>query len=209
MKNKLYYQQDNGAVYIHLDGGLRHIPNPDTFLNLFAGSIQPSEYINFPNASAAPLTILTNWPIMDNARLVDTTNHAQGILLEDKYPWSDTVVLRHVINPNQMNTLGFDWNKVVRYEETVHIGVPLKIESNYNTNAIYFLDGYHNLYGNFYFGSPLNPYFQQLAAQFPGNPKSKYKAQLKALIAEYQKTVSNLPGSVPTGVSSEEPVAIS
>ncbi len=195
--NKLYHQEDNGAVYIHLDGGLRHIPNPDTFHNLFAGKLNASEYIPFTNATDAPFPILKQWPIMDNAKLVGTSNAAQGILLQDKYPWDDTVVLRHVIDPNQMNELGFDWNKVVDNSGDVHLGVPLDIESNKNINAIQYLTGYYNLYGNFFFGSPINPVFKYLLAQFPGMPKTKYKWPLKSLIAKYQKIVTNLPGTVP------------
>ena len=194
--SKLYHQDDTGAVYIHLDGGLRHIPNPNTFHNLFAGKLIASEFISFSNAADAPFPILTKWPIMDNAKLVHTDKTEQGILLEDKYPWSDKVVLRHVIDPNQMNTLGFDWNKVVEYSGDVTLGVPLNIESNNNINAIQYLAGYYDLYGKFFFSSPVNPFFMYLLKQFPGMPRTKYKMPLKALISKYQKIVDNLPGTV-------------
>lgn len=195
--NKLYHQDDTGQVYIHLDGGLRYIPNPDTFHNLFAGKLEVSEFISFAKASDAPFPILTQWPIMDKAKLVVTSNDAQGILLQDKYPWDDdTVVLRHVIDPNQMNELGFDWHKVVDNSGDVHLGVPLDVESNTNIHAIQLLTGYYNIYGNFFFGSPVKPFFKYLLAQFPGMPKTKYKAQLKSLISKYQKIVNNLPGTV-------------
>ena len=200
--NKLYYQQDNGAVYIHLDGGLRHIPNPDTFSNLFDGFINPEAYHQFANAEAAPLPILTQWPIIDNALLVSTENPADGILLQDSYAWDkETIVVRHVINPNQMNAIGFDWNKVEETNNKINKGVPLTIESNTNINAVQNLKGYYSIYNYLIVGGELNPFFKYLLSQFPGygspgsNKNKKYKPQLKSLIAHYQNIVNNLSNS--------------
>ena len=33
--SKLYHQEEIGAVYIHLDGGLRHIPNPQIRFTIY------------------------------------------------------------------------------------------------------------------------------------------------------------------------------
>lgn len=195
--NRLYHQEDNGAVYVHLDGGLRYIPNPDTFHNLFARALDASNFISFANAAAAPFPILSQWPIMVDAKLVTTSNSTQGILLEDKYPWDDKVVLRHVVDPNQMKEIGFDWHKVVDYDGDVNLGVPLDIDSNTNINAVQHLAGYYGIYGKFFFNAPLKPIFEPLLSQFPGMPRTKYKIPLKVLITKYQKIVDNLPGTVP------------
>jgi hypothetical protein len=208
--NKLYYQQDNGAVYIHLDGGLRHIPNPKTFGNLFEGSINPDSCIQFPNAGASPLPIFNQWPIADNALLVETSDPTCGILLQDKYPWEDTFVLRHVISPTQMNEIGFDWHKVVKISENINIGVPLTIESNTNINAEQNLSGYYSVYNYLIVGGSLNPFFNYLLTHFKGhssagsNQNRKFRAPLKALIAKYKQKVNNFPGTVKYVVNKEQ-----
>ena len=84
---KFYYQQDNGTVYLHLDGGLRHIPNPTTLWNLIRGPLDPASYIQFPDAEAAPFPIFTRWPIAKKAKLVATHHSTYAVFLEDKYPW--------------------------------------------------------------------------------------------------------------------------
>lgn len=208
--SKLYYQQDNGAVYIHLDGGLRHIPNPKTFENLFAGPINPESYIQFPKLEAAPLPILTQWPIADNAKVVETPDPTCGILLQDKYPWGDTIVLRHIINPTQMSEIGFDYNKVIDIRDDINIGVPLSIESNANINAIQNLSGYYNIYNYLIIGGALNPFFEYLLAHFPGhggpgsNKNRKFRGPLKHLIAQYTQIVNSLPGTVEYVVNKEQ-----
>ncbi|MBP1639062.1 MAG: hypothetical protein H6Q17_645 [Bacteroidetes bacterium] len=188
---KLFFQKDNASVYVNLDGGLRHIPNPATFTNLFDGNINPSNYIQFEHSSDSPLPIID--PIIDNAKLVHEIGDNASIYLTDSYDWSpENIILRHVINPAQMEEIGFSWNKVVPFEGTPNVGVPIATDSK-NIDAIKKLNGYYAVYNYFFFGSPLNPFFEDVLKEFPGRPATKYKAQLKELIVNYQTIVNNLP----------------
>ncbi|WP_271782187.1 hypothetical protein [Aquimarina algiphila] len=203
MKNLLYYQEDNSATYVYLDGGLRHIPNQETLDAIFTPEVINGPRIEFPNAQDAPYPIFNNWPLKAGARLVSTEDPSDGILLEDTYPWDQNVtVLRHVINPQQMTDLGFDWNKVEEYSDKPIFGVPLSTNSDLNINAIQHLKGYYTIYGYFFFGGVvLNPFYEYLLQLFPGhggsgsNKNRKFRAELKSLIKYWQTIVDSLPNS--------------
>lgn len=189
----LYYQEDNGACYVHLDGGLRHLPNPGTMNNLFHSGIAPENCNQFKNAESAPFPILNSFPIMNNAQLVNSPAHPNGsIFLTDAYPWDrDTVVLRHVINPAQMDRIGFDWSNVVDYNGNAKVGVPLSIDST-NYQAAQHLAGFSVLYDFLILKKPFNAFFNYLMQSFPAQSSMLYKSELKSLIVKYQASVNAL-----------------
>lgn len=166
----LFFQEDNSAVYVKLDGTLRHVPNVPTFENLFPGGIDPNNYTRFANIDCAPYPI--GRPLMDGARLV---GNPAGICLTDVMPWEpDKVVLRHVINPEQMNDCGFDWEKVVYYDGPLFIGVPLATDSDENMKVAEELAGLYALYAHIIFEAPMNPYFEPLLVFYPDYRKQDY-----------------------------------
>lgn len=191
----LFYETDNAAVYLYMDGTLRHVPNPATFLNLFPGQIDPAAYYSFPNAAAAPFPI--GVPLMNGAQLVSiATDPSKGILLTDQMPWDPTTtVLRHVINPQQMTDFDFDWQKVVDFQGTPNFGVPLAVDTNKNVTAAQALAGYYAVYTFLILQGAMNPFFNYLLPNYPGRPATKYKALIKSQIVAAQAVVNALPNS--------------
>ena len=195
MKNKLYYEEDNKAVYIHMDGVLRHIVNPETFSNLFDGPITPADYIKFENASKAPYDIGT--PIMNGAILVKNPDDAR-VYLKDIYPWDNNqnVVYRHIINPEQFNDFGFAWDKIVTENKNIVIynsskeGVPID-EDITNFNIIYYLTAYYNVYNVFAFKAKLNPYFESIYKRYPPVGINNLPA-IKTEIIQWQDKLNEL-----------------
>lgn len=191
----LYHQDDIGAVYIHLDGELRHVPNPKTYNNLFNLPLVASQFIRFKNASKAPYPI-SKRPLMNNAKLVRVKGTAP-VYLTETYPWDKgTVYYRHVINPEQFNTLNFDWNKVQEIsEKPKNISVPLAINTNKNYNSILQLKKYYALYNYLIIKGKMNPYFKDALKNYSGRPSTKYKQGLKQQIIHWQDIVNKLPNS--------------
>jgi hypothetical protein len=166
MNSELFYQEDNGAVYVRIDGVLRHILNYETFSNLFEGPISPDQYTKFVNQSSAPFEIGT--PIMDGAQLI---NHSEDgkVYLTDIYPWSenqDIIVYRHIINPDQFNQIGFSWNKIETKDTIGSVGVPVSVESGDNLNIVFHVAAYYNIYGVFAYAEKLNPKFESIYKRY-------------------------------------------
>lgn len=119
----LYYQRNTGKIFILLDSSLRHIPNPKTYNNLFIGC-RVSDLIQL-NTDLLPFNL--GQPLMDGAQLVGTP---RGVFLIDKPTAASPIVLRHVISPQQMNELSFNWNAIIdHYTNPKHYqtGEPLTI----------------------------------------------------------------------------------
>ncbi len=188
--SNLYYETDNGAVYLYMDGVLRHIPNPSTFNNLFDGPITPSAYVNFSSSVNPPLPIGT--PIMEGASLVQSSS--EGIFLQDQMPWNRSeIVLRHIVNPQQLTNLGFSTTNMLQPGvNPTHKGVPIALESKDNYAAAEALAGYYALYNHFIITAKLNPFFIYLLANYPNPHKDNYKALLKSQIIAAQKVVNNI-----------------
>jgi len=186
----LYYETDNGAVYVYLDGTLRHIPNPSTFYNLFASPINPSAYVNFASAADAPLPIGN--PIMEGACLVQSLS--EGIFLQDQMPWNQSeTVLRHVVDPSQLVSLGFSTEHMLKSSvNPSHKGVPLALETKGNYIDEEKLAGYYAMYNHLIIKGEMNPFFIYLLTDYPNAHKDNYKAQLKEQIVNAQNVVNNL-----------------
>lgn len=103
----LYYQASTGAIYILMDSELRHVPNPETYNNLFIASATTD--LKQLGSSNLPFNI--GQPLMNGAQLVGIP---QGVFLTDQLAAGAPITLRHVINPEQMTALSFDWDKVVK-----------------------------------------------------------------------------------------------
>ncbi|WP_196892416.1 hypothetical protein [Aureivirga marina] len=198
--NKLYYQQDNGAVYIHLDGGLRHVPDVKTYKKLFNFPIIPDNFIQFPNEESAPIKILKDWPIVPNAIVITVKEFGNKLFLIDKYPWASYLIIRPIVSEEQMDALGFGKNLVQKnFPREAPIGVPLAIDTYKDVSDVENLVANYNLYGYLILGDKLNPYFTNMLKKFPGYGKpgtdenQKFKKELKNNIIEYVNLVNALP----------------
>ncbi len=56
-EGKLYFNDGDGAVYLALDGALRHVPDPRTFNNLFTIPLDPSRMIHINKDDLAALKV--------------------------------------------------------------------------------------------------------------------------------------------------------
>lgn len=105
--SNVYYQEDNGAVYLLMDEGLRHVPDPQTWRNL-AGSvpINPSLFNTFKNADSAPYPF--GPALMENAQLVNIPTDPESIYLTDiSISNPGQVILRPVVSPAQLHSYAF------------------------------------------------------------------------------------------------------
>ena len=190
---RIFLQTDNARMFVHLDGVLRCIPDPKTFLNLFSGPLHKACFQRFTGLGEAPYPI--GLPLMRDARLVTiSSDKLHGVLMTDRMPWAPKqTVLRHVINADQMNEIGFDWLKVQELPTQPTWGVPLAVHTQANLNAAQTLAGYQAIYDHLVLGEELNPYFEYLLARYPGVPGSKYKDHIKGDLIAAQALVNSLP----------------
>jgi hypothetical protein len=92
-------------VSLAIDGVLRHVPNPDVFVRLFAGALDPNAMTRYdsvpPMAEGQPLSM--------SAKLIRSSDAPEVYLLDDQ---AGALVRRHLVSAEMFNMLGFDWGKI-------------------------------------------------------------------------------------------------
>jgi hypothetical protein len=108
-EGNLYRNEDNGAIYLILDGKARHIPDPATFSAVIRGGTATPAIRSFDlSTSGGPLCV--GLPLMSGAQMIrDDSNGA--VYLMDKEA-SGRIVKRHVTSPGQMDRYHFTWDVV-------------------------------------------------------------------------------------------------
>lgn len=94
----------NPAIYLVLDNKLRHIPNPETFNNLFP---KPWKYDTIEQFVIDEMP--KGEPLVNDSVLI-RSNNSPKIYLTDIY--NNNKCKRWIISPESFNKYGFDWNNV-------------------------------------------------------------------------------------------------
>jgi hypothetical protein len=88
---------DDGAIYLMLDGAMRHIPNPDIYWRLF----RTEDYRHCRGIAPYPV----GEPLSDNAVLVKCEDNPKVYMLVDN-------VKRWIASAPVFERFGFDWGKI-------------------------------------------------------------------------------------------------
>lgn len=192
MFSNVYYQQDNRAIYLHLDGALRLIPSVQTFKNLFGVDFKATDVNQFPNAQSAPYNI--QYPISADSKLytLSTDKAPKPIYFADVFPWREgTLVFRRVVSKSQLLKLGFANNATTWPNAQIpSIEVPLAVDSTDNWFLQTVLSGNYELYSYLCHKTVVGKFFASWVV--PGLKKEKVKAK----IAETQEAINRLKGEV-------------
>ena len=212
MFSNAYYQQDNKAIYLHLDGGLRLVPDVATFKNLFGKDFLPSDVNQFPSAKQAPFAI--RYPIPSGSKVYTLPNDPKTPYFADVFPWAEgRIVLRKIVSASQLLTLGFSTKFTPWTAGPVpSVEVPLAVNTENNWHLQTMLAGSYSVYNYLCGYGPVNPFFATWV-------KGANKPGTKAKIAETQAQIDQLKGvtkvqapvfSPPGGVSNYQnlPVTI-
>ncbi|MCF3650149.1 hypothetical protein [Synoicihabitans lomoniglobus] len=191
----LFFDAETGCTYVYMDGALRLVPDGQTGRQLFRGYGDRIPFNRFDGLSQAPHPI--GPALMNDAKLVVRENNdAMGTMLTDRMPWDEhTVVLRRVINPEQMADFEFDWKKTTVLETDGVMGVPLAITSDDNVKAAETLAGLEAIHRHVVLNAELNPYFQSRWSAYAGDSKSDVLARLESQLAAARVAVDALPRS--------------
>mmetsp|Transcript_45786 Transcript_45786/g.41001 ORF Transcript_45786/g.41001 Transcript_45786/m.41001 type:complete len:142 (+) Transcript_45786:45-470(+) len=100
--NRLHSKPGNGAIYLVLDGKLRHIPDPPTFNQLF----DKWEYENMNDILLQQL--VKGDPLPQGSHLFNGT--APHVYLLDKI--NGKLVKRHIVSPPVFNKYSFSGSKI-------------------------------------------------------------------------------------------------
>lgn len=192
MLENVYLEGDNGFIYLHIDSGLRLIPNRATFASLFGFTFDPSMVQQFPSSANAPFSF--GYPILDGSAVYTLAGNGETLFFADVLPWNQNVpALRPIVNQTQLSHLGFaSSGKQWPADQSYTIGVPLAIHSGQNWHLQTFISGYHSVYNHLcHPENPINPFF----ARWLDNDFSK--PQVKALIISTQNQIDQLKAVVP------------
>ena len=192
MFTNVFYQQDNKAIYLHLDGVLRLIPSVQTFKNLFGVDFSPNDVNQFPSAQNAPYTI--QYPISSDSRVytLSTDKDPKPLYFADVFPWNEgKTVFRRIVSKSQLLKLGFS-TKTTSWTaaQVPSIEVPLAVDSRNNWDLQATLVGNYELYSYLCHKTRVSPFFASWVV--PGLKKER----VKATIAQTQEAINQLKGEV-------------
>ena len=108
----MYRNPKNGAVYVHINGELRHLPNPPT-----ADQLIPDwgkRFKNLPSVHFNSKTI--GEPLRDNSMLIKGDKTGAVYLLSNK--------AQHIANPETFNAFGFSWGKIKIFPQIIVDALP-------------------------------------------------------------------------------------
>lgn len=104
--------KDNDAVYLVMDGKKKHVPNPDTYNNLFKNWNQINDGGKLEKIwNKIVDSIPTGEAITDGAILIKDESDPVYLLTNKKKYW--------ITDPDQFNNCNFDWNKIKKYPTIV------------------------------------------------------------------------------------------
>ncbi len=111
--------QDQGRVYLILDGQRRWIPNPATYDNLFRDWNGIERYADINDIDRGT-------DIADGALLVNAGNGAVYLITDG------SGTKRHIADPATMDAYYFNWGKIVAVPAVVLNAVPVGPDININ-----------------------------------------------------------------------------
>eukprot|EP01083_Nonionella_stella_P260507 888167_1 len=105
---------DNGAIYLCLDRELRHIPNPDTFNNLFNSW-------TYTNVVTATISLYDQGNALVNGAELFKGSGPEVYLRDDR---GQGIKKRWIISPPAFNKYDFNWGTIKKYPDWVVNLVP-------------------------------------------------------------------------------------
>jgi hypothetical protein len=188
----LFFDVASEHTYIFMDGALRWVPDTETGKQLFRGFGDRIPFNRFDGVSLAPYRI--GRPLLRGAKLVVRENDdSLGTFMTDQMPWDVSgIVLRRVINPEQMADFEFDWKRTTMLERNEPMGVPLEVDSEGNLQAAEALAGLEAIHRHVVLKAELNPYFQPLWSDYSSGAKSDIVARLESQLAAARDVLNAL-----------------
>lgn len=109
-EGKLYHNDDTGAVYIALDGFIRHVPDSPTYNALFSTPLDASRMIRIHNFNLNVEGLNEGSVLPSGAQLIRDDSNGAVYLIDNV---NGQVVKRHITSPAQMDKYHFNWGRVV------------------------------------------------------------------------------------------------
>jgi hypothetical protein len=119
-EGRLYHNDNSGAVYLALDGFLRHVPNPQTYDALFRVALSADHMVRIQDSDINVGGLNVGLPLLDGAQLI--LEDSGKVYLTDN--GLGVKIKRHVSDAGQMDKYQFAWEKLVKMTDDEAAVIP-------------------------------------------------------------------------------------